>query len=72
MYVYGYEILCCPPETITTLLMAILQNKIKSFLSKKKKQRLRDAALFGKTPPSWPNHLPKAPAPDTIILDLGI
>ena len=26
------ESLCCPPETITTLLMAILQNKIKSFL----------------------------------------
>ena len=36
MYVYGCEILCCPPETITSLLMAILQNKIKSFLLEKK------------------------------------
>ena len=26
------ESLCCPPETITTLLMGIFQNKIKRFL----------------------------------------
>ena len=31
VYVCMAESLCCPPETITTLLLAILQYKIKSF-----------------------------------------
>ena len=40
MYIYGWS-LCCPPETITTLLIGTLQYKIK-FL---KRQRIFHACM---------------------------
>ena len=37
--IYTTESLCCPPETITTLLIGYTQNKIKSFKKKGRRER---------------------------------
>ena len=43
-YMYGKSP-CCPPEVTTTLLLAILQYKIKSLKNKQKKQAERILGL---------------------------
>ena len=69
--IYTTESLCCPPETITTLLIGYTQNKIKS-LKKKKGEEKEMTRVKCLAPSSHRTKSDVSPLSPAVHLDAGV